>query len=336
MPGLFHSKANQSLSSWVSNFQFASWGLGAFFTLVFGVLAGMMPHLFGVLNWPEKIFTGMAITVLLSLAISFAGLMAGLAVRAFFPAKAAQLDVAELPPSSPASPPYDDTALSARVSELENIKRAIVADYQNMSGLEARFDQALDKLKEAIQVREAVVDTNFKMQADRIVRLEALASLSSDKVATQISSVYGSLAAIYHREVLAHLGIEIARGAEALSAPTREAKVYDADGWQKWEDAEHDWATLLHQWCSLAGAYVEGVGDKIAEIPPSHYLQTGEAKSSQFPDAEAYIAYKQFHARVKNWAGWKQEVERAVHQVAFNGGHPVALTEAGYLENADE
>jgi hypothetical protein len=153
-----------------------------------------------------------------------------------------------------------------------------------------------------------------------IKRVEAQRSLDGDYFRQQVASLYNSLGAIFHRERLESLAIDIEAKAEELSAPTSMEMQLDEDLWEWWQGLHTTWKGIVFEWVNLAGCYAPGIEGKVLDVHPDQLQQKGKAKSSQFPDAEAFITYKGFWIVLKQWRDWRQEAERAVHQVAFNGG----------------
>lgn len=238
-----------------------------------------------------------------------------------------------LPESPPSErlPAYDDTRLKAEVAELTRIKRAIIDDYQRMSGVEVRFTDALDRLKEAIQQKDQTVGANFGALQDRVVAvdatyagelagLKAQMSLTADALRQQFECVYLALGAIFHRERLHTFAESIEAGAKELASPTAENASLDSDQWEAWQANERGWMRTVETWCDLAENYVPGIKERVTTTTRDDYLQTGQAKVEQFPTPEAYTAYKGFCAIWKNWRNWQLEAIRAVHQAAFNRG----------------
>jgi len=235
----------------------------------------------------------------------------------------------------------DARGLMTRMSAIEDLNRAIVEDYQRMLGLEARFSNMLDRLKGAVQRQHETINANHAALQEKValvdatraaevagvyeqvdkLRREYLAhhSLNADTLRHRFDNIYSSLAAIWHRERLHFLGSQIESVAGELAAPTQAGTHYDETTWEIWEANEASWRNTVLTWCGIAESYVPGISERVLTSSDDHYRQKGVAKVGQFPDPEAYIAYKAFCAVWKNWCGWKDEAQRAVHQVAFNG-----------------
>ena len=211
-------------------------------------------------------------------------------------------------------------SLREEAAHLREKYQAVISDYQRMTGLEARSTDEMDKLKLLIQAQKDTAAANLDAVQDRVKALEAGQSLDGDRHRAQLASVYGSLAAIYHRERLYHLAQAIEAGASELSAPTNDGVTYGEQDWKEWESKERAWRETLEAWCELASCYVRGISGKVLSTDAEHYKMKGQAQVEQFPDPEAYIGYKEFCALWKNFRNWKGEAEKAVHQVAFNGG----------------
>lgn len=233
--------------------------------------------------------------------------------------------------------------LDPRVEALERLQREIIDDYQRMSGLEARFSDMLDGLKDGIAQKNLSSASNHGVLQDKLSELQkaleaftgrqaALDSLTADDVAIRLKTVFDAIGAIYHRERLIEMADRLEKGAKELQAPTTVKKHYDADEWGVWKSHEEAWRRVLEQWCDLADNYVSGLSGKILTVADSHYTTAGVADVGQFPIAEDYIEYKRFCGRLKNWHNWQEEARRAVHQAAFNGGGRQPMAGAGYLE----
>ncbi|WP_118857122.1 CvpA family protein [Sphingomonas mesophila] len=249
---------------------------------------------------------------------------------------------------------YDDTKIREEVANLASLKKQIVEDYQRMSGLEVRTSDQIDQLKIEIRRREETIGSNIGALQDRIVQIDATYageiaelkraldkhnreniahhSLNSDALRTRFDAVYRALGAMYHRERLLSLEQLLEDEATELAAPTQNLTTYDREQWGIWEAKERGWRRTLETWCDLANNYSPGIRDKVIAVSDDHYFQKGQATVDQFPDAEAYIAYKRFCALWKNWKNWQLEALRAVHQVAFNGGGRVPVDGAGDFE----
>ena len=221
--------------------------------------------------------------------------------------------VRRMAPSVPSgsSPDLDFTEIDklrsqieARVAPIEQMNRSIVDDYQRMLALKGEFEES---------------------SADIYKQLDALAahqSLNADAVAARFNQVYGSLAAIWHRERLHHLAQALETAAAELSVPTTHEAHLDEDQWEAWEQKEQEWRAVLSQWCELAAPYVPPIREQVLTVPEEHYKQSGVATIKQFPTPEALFTYKAFCAVLRNWREDRQEVYGVVHAVAFEARAP--------------
>lgn len=295
---------------------------------------GKRLQVFGNLGWPEAIFIGAFAGATLS--FSVAACLIGW--RYFKP-----LESEATQSGTEIVPPFDDTKLLREFGALSSQQRQIIDDYQRMSGLEARFVDMLDALKSDIQARDQTNASNLASTNDRLAVLLATQaaeiaglkdhqSLTADAASEQFESIYLALAAIFHRERLHAIGVNIEGGAAELNAATNASKHYDLEQWNEWEKQYRQWMYWVDQWTDLAEGYYTGIKAKVLTTTDDHYKLKGVAKVEQFPDAEAYIAYKAFCAIYKNWCNWQEEAYRAVHQRAFNSGNRRMLSGAGDME----
>jgi hypothetical protein len=220
----------------------------------------------------------------------------------------------------PASMPADDQPKIPTINEIVKLQSRVaslegeVKDGQDSSGnTMLRILERVQKLEEGLSKTERSIMIGLQ-------RVEAAQSLDNSYMRTQVASLYDSLAAVYHRERLGELAKAIESKAEELSFPTNEKLDLDEDSWPWWEARYLQWKAIVEEWTSLADSYSEGIGKKVLDIHPDQFQQKGQATAAQFPDTESFIIYKGFWIVLKQWQNWRQEAERAVHQVAFNGG----------------
>jgi regulator of replication initiation timing len=213
-----------------------------------------------------------------------------------------------------------------RFGELDERVRAIETLGQRLDKMDTWKDQISRLITESMQlqtershlVEERIAGAEMSLTRS-IKKIEASQSLSGDWQRQQVASLYDALGAILHREQLRELGNSIEAGAKELSAPTELGTHLDQERWEGWQTNERAWRATLEQWCDLASCYHRDIKEKVLTLSEDHYLQTGVAEGDQFPQPEAFIAYKAFWGRLKNWRNWRGEADRAVQQVAFNG-----------------
>jgi hypothetical protein len=209
--------------------------------------------------------------------------------------------------------------IEGRIGKLVDLQKETIDDYQRMSAVEARLIGELDGLKTEIQAQDDKTSSHLQTVESKVSELGQANNANHDCTRRQIASLYDALGAVYHRELLQEYAVYIEGGAKELSAPTKEGACYDQEAWERWEAKERGWRSILKAWCDLAACYSRGIDMKVLTVSEDQYRQTGVAQTAQFP-ADGIIAYKAFCARWKNWQNWRVEGERAVHQVAFNGG----------------
>jgi len=241
-------------------------------------------------------FSYFMVALIAELVLSMMAFFAGKAWRIFNPA-----------PTLPTSPTLDHPTdaefahLRVRVAALEDRIKSIIEDYQRMLALDGRFEEARTYIYNEIAV------------------LHAHRSLDADRFSLHFAAIRTSLRAVFDRERLGRRAHELQLGATELAAPTHAKVKLDQDQWQEWEAKEAAWQAALREWCSWASAYVPTISEQVLVASDEHYRRKGEAKEDQFPDAEAYFAYKTFCALWKHFKDCQEEVFGAVHGVAFEG-----------------
>jgi hypothetical protein len=181
---------------------------------------------------------------------------------------------------------------------------------------------------DARRIDESIAELERATRAS-IEKLGELNNQNLDYTRRQISSLYDALSAVYHRERLLVLDRALDGAATELASPIDKGERLNEAAWNVWQTKEAVWRDELRRWAELASCYVPGIGQKVLTTNPEHYKRKGHAKADQFPDTEAYIAYKEFFALWKNWYDSREDVRKAVHRIAFDGGtaneRPVTL-----------
>ncbi|MEA3064300.1 MAG: hypothetical protein QOJ27_739 [Sphingomonadales bacterium] len=155
---------------------------------------------------------------------------------------------------------------------------------------------------------------------EAVKRLEAQQSVSEQFMRRQVASLRQALTAIFHREQLQTLATEVeARAAELITPTTHGACYEDADQWEAWIEKFFAWRGVVQQWVDIAEAYSPHTDIQVFDVHPDQLQEKGVAKVDQFPDPEAFIAYKGFWILLKQWRERREQVEQAVQQAAFEG-----------------
>lgn len=209
------------------------------------------------------------------------------------------------------------------VAPLEHSLDALKSRLDHLDGWKEQLGRLLVETNGLLTERSKLLEektdgTDARLERE-VQRLTASQSLSSDWQRQQVASLYDALGAILHREQLRDMGNLLEAGAKELSAPTELGTHLDQEQWEEWQANERAWRSTLVQWCDLASCYARDIKERVLTLSDDHYLQTGVAEGAQFPRPEAFIAYKAFWGRLKNWRNWRGEADRAVHQVAFSG-----------------
>jgi hypothetical protein len=281
----------------------------------FGVLTGALSWLgkkltiLGDLGWPEAIFVGLFSASFIT-ALFGAGLAAWRYLR---PAETtSQVGNEGLLDEQPQS---DDFArLEAQVGALENIKNAIVDDYQRMSGLEAKFNDELGDIGDALQEHvERVVRARDAQDAFQ-ERMEAWVGRLREQMERRFEWVDQGFSAILDRERLVSLAAAIEEDGEALSGPTRLEPVGD---WAAWRAAEEEWHVKLDTWVKIASVYRDGVSERVMATPERLIRGVWKAPDDLFPDSSTNFGYKTFRIRLTNFREERPFVDDTVRMAAF-------------------
>lgn len=242
---------------------------------------------------------------------------------------------------------YDDTILSSDVAklaaEVENltvIKKAIIRDYQNMSGVEMRFRDELDQLKTAtqkdfesfrqgLQVVERKANEGVALapviEAVRVDGALALRDVgkTSELVKDHRERTLEALYAIGARERLNGLEAAINQDASDLYDRLKGGEHYDAQKWLQWENILAHWEASLTEWLGTATWYALAVKERTLTVDEALYGQGWTISEAQFPNAEAVRRFKKFRIIYRNWLEVLPQVRTGMDAVAFTGLSPM-------------
>lgn len=333
MPKLLHSKINQSISSWISNFQ-AVWTVVVLvFAYIFGQLAGMSPHVFGVLNWAEKFLVGLAIALSALFVVALIALVAGIAFRWWFPSAGEVLPTVE---DAPPLDKSDEIQLRLDVEALAKTVRAVIDDYQRMSGLEARLTDKIEILETDTQNGFATANRGFVVlqtqlnsheilvQKLEMVRVDgAIATRDIEKLREiqkdHHDRALGAFFTIGARERMAILAAEITQDASDLYDRLKAGEVYDQLKWQQWENVHAHWHAKLLEWLETGRWFAQSVKGRTLTVDDAKYGLDWSISDRQFPDAEAVRRFKKFRIIQLQWESVVPDVNTGMEQVAFSG-----------------
>jgi len=245
-----------------------------------------------------------------------------------------------IPQASNAS--YDDSAISARVAELEKIKRAIIDDYQRMLGLEARLGEQLDQLKlglqkdfDEVRMGSQVIERKANEALGVVEKLEhvrvdgAINGRDIEKLTETVKDHRQRAHEAFHAlSVLATMPLlesEIAQNASDLTDRLCSGEVYDTQKWQQWENVHSHWRRKLDEWLALGTWYAVAVKERVNSIDEDKYRMPLTIPESSFPNAEAVRCFKKFLIIHVQWEDVVAEVKKGLHQVAYVGLSPLEV-----------
>ncbi|MGI8610973.1 MAG: hypothetical protein ACR2KH_01660 [Sphingomicrobium sp.] len=300
---------------------------------------------FGQLNWAESILVGigLALTTLFSVAASLA------LIRYFGPARMTDETTMTVTQAT-----YDDSKLreemaalietshsnieilaafardahefSSKLAAIEELTGKIRDDYQRMNGLEIRFSDEMDKLKEVLQRDFETLRSNQAVLQERVGKAETEQRDASNKA-------LHSLHAIYLRERLIKLAADIRRDAADLSHKVTERQPHDAASWASWQSVHSHWESLISQWWMVARFYLASSGHVV--VAPDHMyskIELDESTLVPIGGAEAVRVYKKFRIIQDQWEAVQDELEDNVCSVAFRGVSEVEARRGEPLE----
>ncbi len=244
------------------------------------------------------------------------------------------------PDASKASITYDDTKLRGDIAELSQTVRAVIDDYQRMSGLEARVDGQIDSLKLAVQTEaetrqsaDAVIEMKANEGADLANKVEnirvdtAIANRDIERLANvqedHRERAQSAFSAIRAREQLAELQALIEQDAADLYNPLKMGELYDEARWDRWESVHSHWQVAIETWLDTARWYAIAVKERTLTVDDKKYSYGWTIADTQFPNAEAVRRFKKFRIIQQQWEAVIPSVKAGLEQVAF-----VGLTEA--------
>lgn len=231
---------------------------------------------------------------------------------------------------------YDDSAISARIAELEKIKRAIIDDYQRMLGLEARVGDQFDQLKrsmqdefDAVRMRSQVVERKANEALGIAEKLEqvrvdgAINGRDIEKLTGAVKDhrqrAQEAFQALNALATMPLLESEIAQNVSYLTDRLRGGEAYDMQKWQQWENVHSHWRGKLDEWLALGTWYAVAVKERALTVDEDKYGIPLIIPEAFFPNAEAVRRFKKFRIIHEQWEQIIPEVRSGLTQVAFIG-----------------
>jgi hypothetical protein len=141
-----------------------------------------------------------------------------------------------------------------------------------------------------------------------------------EKLTTTRDRTLHSLHAIYLRERLTQLAVDIRRDAADLSHKVTERQQHDAASWNSWQSVHSHWWSLMNQWWMVARFYLAN-SKQVLLAPDDMYPKIEVDESTLVPigGAEAVRVYKKFRIIQDQWEAVQDQLEDNVCMVAFSG-----------------
>lgn len=312
---IIHNKTAQALAGWT--------GL---LTFVFTLLGRLTPEWLGLLTWPQSILIGIAAALFTIFIGSAALALGGYGFRLLRPLPATASDGRVT-----SGTPSENKKIRDEVANLDRVVRAVIDDYQRMSGLEIRLSERIDALESGILERVAGTKNALVMQlaTEAANRAGADESLSS-RIDEHRSMLSGhdmvfeahkwALLAIYHRERLLASADKISALANYLQDRLTNGQILTQPDWNAWLGSMQVWEANLHHWSGWAIFYLgHEPMDDIKRIEASDFDGEWSVKHDQFPDPEGIRFYKTFEIYRRNWESVQNTVHDLVRMQAFEG-----------------
>ena len=203
--------------------------------------------------------------------------------------------------------------IDATISEIADDRKALISDYQRMSGLEVRFTDALDALKKQIRADQEEEKANIYKLGSSLEELRA--TLFVHHEARKFS-----LLAIYHRERLLAISKEIEDIADDLTKRLSDGVSLNDEEWKSWLANYQIWLADTNNWSRLAIFYLgHDPDEEIQRLQPQDFDENWNVSHKQFPNPEEIRRYKEFRIFLRNWRALAKVVHERVRQQAFEG-----------------
>lgn len=198
--------------------------------------------------------------------------------------------------------PYDDSSLQQQIREMAEDRKAIINDYQRMSGLEAKLLEKIEIIRNQNETNETAINHLTK------------------RVAENRSYSVGSLYAIWAREESSRLEKVIRRDASDLYDRLERGEIYDSHAWSSWESVHSHWDGALRDWLNLCRFYAPAeLENRVYAVNETEFLGSWSVKDGQFPTADANRRFKRHRIIHRHWEEVVEAVNKNLHLVAFQG-----------------
>jgi hypothetical protein len=211
------------------------------------------------------------------------------------------------------APPYDDTNIRGELTALTDQRQAIVEDYQNMRGLEARFTGEMDGLKEAIQRRNKSFEDRHFIDEQKLAELR----LETQK---SVNTLFLALQALRARETEKFYAEIIQEEANNLQQDIGRDQRMTDEGWASWQDHQNKFEGALRRWLELAAGWHPGIKVAIYAVDPKSLTTADWGDIDElFSNSNQLITYKTNLIHFRNWLSLRNHVTTAIHLAAFGG-----------------
>jgi hypothetical protein len=202
-----------------------------------------------------------------------------------------------------------------RLDKLETQYAKVIDDYQRMSGLEARFTDALDGLKGSIQAQNKIFEDRHFIDERNLTELRDAAAKSS-------SQLFLALQAIRARETERFYAGIIEEEGAGLQAKIRNNEPFQGDDWNDWEAQQLRLEGAMRHWLEVADGWHPKVGEWINDIPTESLTSPDWGDIDDlFQRHGQAIKYKTQIAKFNNWTRLRTHVSTAIYMAAFGGPH---------------
>lgn len=188
--------------------------------------------------------------------------------------------------------------LEVAVEGIAEDRKAIISDYQRMSGVEAKLTERFDEHRQLLKEHGTAIEAH------------------------RLANSYAHLA-MWHRERMLSIACEIDGIAEDLIRRLANGSTLTEQEWGSWLANYQIWLASTNRWSAFAAFYLGREPNKeIQRIHPSDYDDEGwNVTANQFPESEpeAIRHYKTFRIFLRNWEALSKVIHERVRMQAFEG-----------------
>lgn len=215
--------------------------------------------------------------------------------------------------------------IEERLTPLETNYAAILRDYQNMRGLEARFTDMLDGLKKAIRSDNDTARSN-------LAALQERANERHTETEKHLNTIFLAFQALLARESIRQYRETILREGKFLTHGVLNHEPVKGPDWQEWQKHKSTFDSALWHWMEIARRWHPKVEEWVNAMKPDD-LTDGRwvGLDDIFEGSNAIITYQTFALRFERWQHFEGNVSSVIHIAAFTG--PSAAETLGTMHN---